>query len=191
MAGHTRGTGTIYRRGNVWWLQYFANGQQINETSGTSNEAEARRQLKVKVGEAAAGKAVIPGRATLGDLCALVMDNHRLRELRRTKVVEYVLNAHILPVWGRLPAARFGSAQVKQYILQRQAEGASNATVNRELALVGRAFKLGYEAEPKLVMQIPVIHKLPEGNARQGFLEPDQYERLLEELPANLKALFV
>ena len=50
MAGHTRGTGTIYRRGNVWWLQYFANGQQINETSGTSNEAEARRQLKVKLG---------------------------------------------------------------------------------------------------------------------------------------------
>src|SRR6478672_3405713 len=109
MAGHTRGTGTIYRRGNVWWLQYFANGQQINETSGTGNEAEARRQLKVKVGEVAAGKAVIPGSTTIGDLCALVMDNHRLRELRRTKVVEYVLNAHILPVLGRLPAARFGS----------------------------------------------------------------------------------
>src|ERR1019366_36352 len=28
-------------------------------------------------------------------------------------------------------------------------------------------------------------------NVRQGFLEQDQYERLLEELPANLKALFV
>ena len=134
---------------------------------------------------------MIPGSTTIGDLCALVMDNHRLRELRRTRMVEYVLNAHILPVLGRLPAARFGSAQVKQYILQRQEEGASNATMNRELALVGRGFKLGYEAEPKLVFQIPVIHKLPEGNARQGFLEPDQYERLLEELPANLKTLFV
>jgi integrase len=80
---------------------------------------------------------------------------------------------------------------VKQYILQRQAEGASNATLNRELAIVGRGFKLGYETEPKLVFQLPVIHKLPESNARQGFLEPDQYERLLEELPANLKALYV
>jgi hypothetical protein len=56
MAGHTRGTGTTYKRGDVWWLQYFANGRQINQTSGTSNEAEARRQLKVKVCEAAAGK---------------------------------------------------------------------------------------------------------------------------------------
>jgi len=41
------------------------------------------------------------------------------------------------------------------------------------------------------VPQVPVIHKLPEDNVRQGFLEPDQYERLLVELPANLKALFV
>jgi hypothetical protein len=119
----------------MWWLQYFANGRQINEASGTSDEAEARRQLKVKVGETAAGKTVAPGRVTIGDLCGLVMDNHRLRELRRTKVVEYVLNAHILPSLGSLPAARFGSAQVRQYILQRQAEGASNTTVNRELAL--------------------------------------------------------
>jgi integrase len=38
---------------------------------------------------------------------------------------------------------------------------------------------------------VPVIHKLPEENVRQGFLEPDEYDRLLEELPTNLKALFV
>jgi len=38
---------------------------------------------------------------------------------------------------------------------------------------------------------LPVIHQLPEDNARQGFLEPDQYETLLAELPASLKALFV
>ena len=44
------------------------------------------------------------------------------------------------------------------------------------------AFKLGYEAEPKLVYLVPVIHKLPEDNARQGFLEPEQYEKMLEQL---------
>lgn len=59
--------------------------------------------------------------------------------------------------------------------------------------LLGRdgGLRLGYEAEPKLVYQLPVIHKLPEDNVRLGFLEADQYERLLEELPANLTALFV
>jgi integrase len=191
MARRSRGTGTIYRRGNVWWLQYFVNGRKINVSSGSNDEAEARRQLKVKVGEAAAGKAILPGRATVGDLCSLVIDDNRLRELRDAKVVEWRYKAHVEKVLGRLPASRFGSAQEKQYILQRKIAGASNATINRELSIVRRGFKLGYEAEPKLVYLVPVIHKLPEDNARQGFLEPDQYEKLLEELPANLKAIFV
>lgn len=111
--------------------------------------------------------------------------------MRDAKVVEWKYKAHVEKVLGRLPASRFGSAQVKQYILQRQAAGASNATINRELSIVRRGFKLGYEAEPKLVYLVPVIHQLPEDNARQGFLEPDQYEKLLEQLPTNLKALFV
>src|ERR1035441_10617577 len=138
MEGRSRGYGTVYRRGKVWWLQYFVNGRQINESSGSNDEAEARRQLKVKVGEAAAGKAVAPGRATVGDLCALVIDDYRIRELRDAKVVEWRYKAHVEKVLGRLPASRFGSAQEKQYILQRKIAGASNATINRELSIVRR-----------------------------------------------------
>jgi integrase len=33
--------------------------------------------------------------------------------------------------------------------------------------------------------------KLEEDNARQGFLEQEQYEKLLEEIPGNLKAMLV
>jgi len=193
MAGHRRGDGTVYlpKGRSIWKFSYFVNGRRIIVSSGSTDEAEARRQLRVKVGEKAAGRAVMPGRATVADLCALVIDDYRIRELRDAKVVRWRYKAHIEKLLGHLPASRFGSAQLRQYILQRQAGGASNATVNRELAILGRGFKLGYEAEPQLVFQLPVIHKLPENNARQGFLEPDQYERLLEELSMNLKALFV
>ena len=82
MARRSRGNGTVYRRGNVWWLQYFVGGRHLNESSGSTEEGEARRQLKVNVGETAAGRAILPGRATVGDLCALVIDDYRLRELR-------------------------------------------------------------------------------------------------------------
>jgi integrase len=183
--------GTVYKRGKTFWIQYFDKGRKINDSTGTSDEAEARRQLRVKLGEVASGKCVVARRATIGDLCDLVKENHRQRELSRTKIVGYVVDANIHRLLGRLVASRFGSAQINQYILRRQQEGASNATINRELAIVARNFKLGYQAEPKLVLQMPVIPKLPESSARQGFLEPDQYERVLEELPAKLKAPFV
>src|SRR5215472_2514018 len=51
--------------------------------------------------------------------------------------------------------------------------------------------KLGAQEDPPLVHRQPAIPKLEEDNVRQGFLEQEQYERLLEELPPNLKALFV
>jgi integrase len=56
---------------------------------------------------------------------------------------------------------------------------------------VCRAFILGAQEDPPLVHRQPAIPKLEQDNVRQGFLEQEQYERLLEELPANLKALFV
>ena len=191
MARRTRGNGTVYQRGNVWWLQYFHNGRQINESSGTSDEAEARRQLKVEVGEAASGRTVAPDRATVGDLCALVVADYELRGLPDLRAMRWRLKAHVERLISKLPAARFGPNQVLTYISVRRKEKASNATINRELSIVRRGFKLGYEAEPKLVHLLPVIHQLPEDNARQGFLEPDEYETLLEQLPPSLKALFV
>jgi hypothetical protein len=49
---------------------------------------------------------------------------------------------------------------VKRYIAERQAGGASNGTVNRELAVLGRMLRLAYE-NGKL-MRLPLIHKLKE-----------------------------
>jgi integrase len=114
-----------------------------------------------------------------------------MRNLRDVNHVEYRYASNIEPLLGRLPAARFGQAQVRQYIESRRGAGASDATINRELAIVRRGFKLGAREDPPLVHRQPAIPVLAETNVRQGFLEQEQYEKLLEELPASLKALFV
>jgi len=120
MAGHTRGSGTVYLRGNVWWLQYFVDGRKINESAKTSDETEARRQLKVKVGEAAAGRDVTPERISINDLCALVLADYRLRKLRDTATVKWRIDAHISPAIGSLPASRFTPHQARQYVELRR-----------------------------------------------------------------------
>jgi len=186
-----RGNGTVYRRGRIWWVQYFVRGRIASESSGFSDKADAENLLKQRIGEVAAGRRVGPERATIADLCALVVEDNQLRKLRDAKHVEWRYKAHIEPVLGSVLASRFGSAQVRQYVSQRRAAGASDATINRELAIVRRGFKLGAQEDPPLVQRQPAIPMLEEDNVRQGFLEQDQYERLLEELPPSLKALFV
>jgi integrase len=111
--------------------------------------------------------------------------------LRDAGHVGWRYESNIEPLLGRLPASRFGQAQVRQYVESRRGDGASDATINRELAVVRRGFRLGAREDPPLVQRQPAIPMLAETNVRQGFLEPEQYEKLLEELPANLKALFV
>jgi integrase len=186
-----RGCGTVYQRGQVWWIQYFVDGLKVPESSGSTEKADAERLLKQRVGEAASGRRQATGRATIADLCALVLADNQLRQLRDAQHVEWRYKAHIEPALGSLLAVRFGSAQVRSYVAQRRAAAASDATVNRELAIVRRGFKLGAQEDPPLVHRQPAIPKLEEDNVRQGFLEQEQYEKLLEELPANLKALFV
>jgi integrase len=172
-------------------MQYFVHGQLIQKSTGFTEKADAENLLKQRIGEVAAGRHVGPERATIDDLCNLVVADNRLRGLRDAQHTEWRYKANVAPMLGRLLASRFGRTQVRQYIASRRATGVSDATINRELAIVRRGFKLGAQEDPPLVQRQVAIPVLEEDNVRQGFLEQDQYERLLEELPGNLKALFV
>jgi hypothetical protein len=73
------------------------------------------------------------------------------------------------------------------YQVQRKAEGAANATVNYDLAMLRRGFRLGARAGK--VAARPEFTMLHAENARRGFFAPDQYRAVLEHLPDYLKPL--
>ena len=80
-----------------------------------------------------------------------MLEDYRMRKLRDVKHVEWRLNAHVTPVLGNLIASKFGSAQVKRDIDLRRDGGASDTTINRELAIVRRGFALGYREDPSCI----------------------------------------
>lgn len=63
--------------------------------------------------------------------------------------------------------------------------------VERELAILRHAFSLGMRAEPPLLSRKPHIRALRAENVRTGFIDDADYQRLLGELPAHLRATFV
>ena len=79
-----------------------------------------------------------------------------------------------------------------RYVDHRQKEEAENATINRELALLKRAFRLGVEHSK--IRQVPHFEMLDEsGNVREGFLEDAQYDKLATECAREglwLRAMF-
>jgi hypothetical protein len=58
--------------------------------------------------------------------------------------------------------------QVRAYVAARRVAGASDPSFNRELSIIRRGFRLGFEEDPPMVRRPPHILKLDEdkGSAR-------------------------
>lgn len=108
-------------------------------------------------------------------------------KLLRYQVAIYVdgrrWNIHLKDYFGGMKAARVGTTQIAGYVEKRQGEGAAKSTINRELALLRRAFSLGFDAEPQKVSRVPKFHRFivsEKGNERRGFVEEAEYRRLAD-----------
>lgn len=191
MARRTKGTGSIWQRGDTWWYSYTQDGIKVQKSSKSTDSEEAKRQLTIALGEMAAGRDVTPGNATIDDLYQLVVADHKLRKLRDLRNVEWRYGAHVRPALGSLLASRFTPRQVRVYVEMRRREKASDASINRELAIVRHGFTLAVREDPPLVRRAPHILKLEEDNARQGFIEEAEYLDLRAALPDHLKCALV
>jgi len=86
-----------------------------------------------------------------------------------------------------LKALEVNTPRIKRYIENRMSAGRANATINRELAALKKAFNLAARCTPPKVAQVPYIPMLKENNVRKGFIEYDDFAALHEALPTYLK----
>jgi integrase len=90
---------------------------------------------------------------------------------------------HLLRLFKGLPAVRVTGADVSRYADLRLKDGAAAATVNRELAALRAAFRLGIRNG--VISGMPYIGLLPERNLRTGFAEHVQVKAVCRHLPPD------
>lgn len=118
------------------------------------------------------------------DLAELIREDYRQNNRRSTDRLERSLR-HLEGFFGGWPVPAIDEAAVQRFITYRLKAGYANATVNRELSALKRAFRLGYRQ--KLVGRIPDIRMLQENNVRTGFLSYEDLWALLEVAPPSLR----
>jgi integrase len=113
-----------------------------------------------------------------------VLDDYRMNRKRSLVDVQRHVRLHLAPFFARHRMAAITTADVRRYVARRQREGAKNATINRELSVLKRAFTLAI-AGGTLTAR-PHIALLREDNVRRGFFETEEFEAVRRRLPPDL-----
>jgi integrase len=169
----------LYRRpdSSIWWVSYTKGGKQVRESTFTSDKEEA----KLRLAEAVAGLKR-PGKATVGKLLDGVLADYRLNGFN-LKFAEDKIDGHLRPWFGEMLAETVTKQDVQDFInTKSQGEKSlSNASINRCLALLKRAFNLAEIPHPTITM-------LKEAPPRSGFVEKEKFWVIFNRLPEHQRA---
>jgi integrase len=183
--------GSLYRRGNVWWAKYYSDGRPVRESTeivATSDAPppEARRFLRVKEGKAASGEPVLPrvDRIRYEEIRQDLLNHYTTTGRRKVKEVGWRLK-HLDRFFHGRRVCDITDALVTTYVARRQEQGASNGTINRELATLKPMVRLAYKH--RKAGRLLLVERLKESAPRAGFFEDEQYRAVVRHLPADLR----
>jgi len=188
------GSGTIYQRGDIWYVSFWADGRQIQKSSGSRKRQDAVRLRDQLLGKKVRGELgnTAAERVTCGEILDDLLEHAKSNFKASTeKIWRLVIEANIRPFFGDRKATNVTTAMLKEYRRRRLAEGRSESTCNREISILRTAFNLGRKCTPPKVTLLPYFPMVAETNARQGFLTDEQYEKVRDSLPDYLRPLFV
>jgi integrase len=186
--GGKYGMGGVYRpKGSSrFWLRYSLHGKQIRESSGSSDERAALRLLKKRIAQMENGnltpreekvtlKAILDAFVTAGEIAG-----HRSLKSTRCAL------KHVREYFNdESRAVDIRTANLREYVAQRQREGAAAASIARELAHLRSSFRLA--VSDGRLNHVPVFPRLTVDNARRGFVEIGDFNRIRNALPEHLK----
>lgn len=179
------GTGRVYQRGAVWWIDYSFRGKRYREAAG-AKRSDATALLRRRMAEMGKGRLVGPSeeRLMFEDVLKLIETDYKVNGHRSTKRLKGSLK-HLRGFFGLSRALDVTTDRIRSYIASRQEEGAANATISRELAALKRAFNLAVQ-DGRLSTR-PHIPSIEVNNTREGFFEPDELAAILAELPEAVR----
>lgn len=177
-----------YLRGEIYWAKVYQDGNpkpdRFSLETRDSDEADdkiqkirAKLTLNMPVDPE-------PEKLRFWQLCELIVNNYRARNLRSLKTLKSRLKNHILPRFGQRRVLGMGHADIEEYVAYRREQGAANGTIQREVDAIERAFMLGARDYPLRIAPIR-IEKIDEDNIRQGFFELEQLQAVCRHLPEH------
>jgi integrase len=185
------GSGTLYQRGNIWWVKIRVDGRPVYESSKSEKKSDAIKLRDKMLAKKSRGE--LSGGAADKVLIGELLDDFLKSDIKPSTryIAGKVIEKNIRPYFGKIRAQRLTTDLMDRYRAQRTAAGKSDSTANRELSILRTSFHNARKRTPPKVLVVPYFPIVAETTIRKGFLTDEQHDTLLKELPAELKGLFI
>lgn len=179
----------IYKRGRVWWVDYFdQNRERIQESSRSTNRRDAESLLNIRKSEILRGVFRRPVKIAFGEFGKRYMEHAKIN--KRSWLRDEQMLGHLERFFGsERQLTEITSADIEGYKMHRRAS-VSGSTVNREMALLKRMFNLAIEWD--LYLGLNPFRKVKffrEYNTGLRVLSPEEEEELLRNAAPYIQDL--
>ncbi len=187
---HYRASGkevVMYKRSGVWWTCIRHNGRKIQKSLETSDRKLAKSiEAKIRteiVEENYFGKP-LGCKKTIKDMIKKLIKEHAPKLSKSMQRGYLSHSVHFLSFLGNTQLVNITPKKISKYKVLRRKEGAKPATINRELAMLSKAFNLAIR-EWEWINENPVskVPKEKEDNKRDRWLKPEEEKGILENCP--------
>src|SRR5262245_18526998 len=145
--GQAPKSGETDKRRLVWWIEFRDGERVIRKSSESAKKQDANDLLKKRLGELGAGK--FTGRAAqrlmFQDLGAMMVSHYQANDRGSLDTAERSI-AHLCQAFGSLRARDITRDRGDAYIAARLKAKAARATIQKELAALGRMFTLAVQS---------------------------------------------
>ena len=185
----------MYKRSGVWWACIRHNGRKIQKSLETSDRRLAKSieaKIRTEIIEGSYFEIPIGHDKTFIQLMDKFMKEHAPKVSDSMQRSYSSSLKHLIPFFGNLTLLSVSRKKISGYKVLRKDEGARPATINRELAMVSKAFTLALEDWELINGNDKPFSKMQyekENNERDRWLTEDEEKRLLGNSPRWLREI--
>jgi len=185
----------MFKRNGVWWTCIRHNSRKIQKSLETPDRKLAKSieaKVRTELVEGNYFDKPIGRNKTFSQLVARFMREHAPKVSDGQQRSYATSSKHLLKFFGETDLLSISPKMIARYKVLRREAGLKPATINRELAMLSKAFNLAIrEWEWLEINPVSRVSKEKEDNERDRWLAVDEEVSLLENSPEWLRDIII
>ena len=180
---------SLYRRNQVWYADFYANGKRVQQSTGTANRREAEKFHALRLSEVHRGAFLKPVNLTLTELGERYIEHAKLH--KRSWIRDMQLLSNLQEFFGSSRLRDITAFRIEEYQRKRVQE-ASPATTNREIALLKHMFNIAERwGQHQGANPVRMVRFLPENSVKYRTLSAEEERKLLSCCAPHVREMVV